>query len=146
MNPDKKNIITGGGAVAGALTGLVVGNVRKSEDTRAYVMFGGLAGAWIANIACVVLDRQNRLIGSISELIYEEGQRQGKAVDKSHVQTALKRFNKEQLDLFDQYVRAFIARDIPKLKVLLPKWKAMMQPVVSSSPEWLRYEGIIFGT
>jgi uncharacterized protein YcfJ len=51
MNPDKKNIITGGGAVAGALSGLVIGNIRKSDDKRAYVMVGGLAGAWIANIA-----------------------------------------------------------------------------------------------
>ena len=146
MNQDKKTIITGGGAVAGALTGLVVGNVRKSDDTRAYVMFGGLAGAWLANIACVVLDRQNRLIESITQMIFEEGKRQGQSIDKSHVQTALKRFNKKQLEIFDQYIRAFIARDTAKLNALLPIWRKTMLPIISQSPEWLRYEGIVFGS
>lgn len=146
MNPDVKKIITGGGAVAGAFTGLAVGSIRNSEDKRAYVMVGGLAGGWLANAACHYLDHKARTIEAIAELIIDEGNRQGKPLDKSHIESALKRFDKAQLKLFDQYVRAFIARDSVRLNTILPQWRKQMQPVISNSPEWLRYEGIIFGS
>lgn len=68
------------------------------------------------------------------------------SIDPEHLDLALQRFDKARLRLFERYVDAYVARDIPAIEALAPEWKAVMLPVITEAPEWKRYEGIIFGT
>ncbi len=106
------------------------------------VFAGGIFGLWYfsRNKPAVLLRRQ------IAEKVESEGKRLGRAVDRQHVMLALERFDKDQLELFDRYLDKWISRDWPGLQQLVPEWQQKMLPVIQNSPEWLRYEGIIFGT
>lgn len=86
-----------------------------------------------------------RKLEETASLMVDEGRRLRKSIDPSHVELSLRRFNAEQLELFNRYVKAVIHRDIASWEAMKNEWKAKILPVIANAPEWREYEGIIIG-
>jgi hypothetical protein len=141
-----KRLISGGGAAIGSLAGYAIAKWREAEVAYPYAVVGGLVGFATTELAMYLFAPSIRLREEIVRLVADEGRRLEKPVNNEHLMLALQRFNADQLRLFLRYVKAFIARDVATLQMIMPQWKAKMLPVIRESPEWSRYEGIIFGS
>ena len=148
MKDDKaieKRLIAGGGAALGSLAGWALAKWREAEEAYPYAVVGGLLGFAATEAAMYIFAPSQRIRESIATMVADEGRRLGKPVERQHVLLALERFDLDRLKLFQRYVKAFIARDMPALNAMLPEWRAKMAPIIKEAPEWTRYEGIIFG-
>lgn len=113
--------------------------------------FGGLlmmllaAGALIGLHLATRKSPYERKLDETATLIAQEAERLQRPIDSAHVDLALRRFNEEQLGLFNRYVRAVIHRDLAAFEAMKPELKAKLFPVLNNAPEWQRYAGIIIG-
>jgi hypothetical protein len=86
-----------------------------------------------------------RKLDETATLIAQEAERLRKPIDPAHVELALRRFNEDQLSIFNRYVKAVIHRDIAAWEAMQPEWRAKILPVLNNAPEWREYTGIIIG-
>lgn len=75
-------------------------------------------------------------------MIKEEADWQGRTIDEDALSQKLDGFTPEQLSIFHEYVRNFIARS-PQTVYWMQKLRSVME---IDKKFWKDYEGIIFGT
>lgn len=106
------------------------------------VIAGSFGGLYLATRK----SPRDKLLAETSEMILEEARRLERPIDENHLSLALRRFNDQQLELFNRFVKAVIHRDEAALHNMKQELQTVLGPVLRDAPEWKRYEGIVIPT